>query len=109
MELPMNSDSELGSEGTDTTSCMCGARPGLIGTFADRMDLSSAGELASEPRGGMKDEHGVECFVCQGAHGDNVSLYEIDVVLEEYGRIKVFWLCGGKRCRRWVDEGRHWG
>jgi hypothetical protein len=33
----------------------------------------------------MKNAHGIERFVRQGAYGADLSLYEVDVVLEEYG------------------------
>ena len=104
----MNSDSQYEGEETDTTSCMCGARSGLVGTFANHTDLSSAEGKLSRARYGAAEEsenaHGVERFVCQGSHGADLSLYEIDVVLEEYGRIGVIWLCGGERCG---SERRH--
>ena len=97
----MNSDSQYEAEETDATSCMCGARSRLVGTFTDRTDRSSAeGKLSRE----SENAHGVERFVCQGSHGADLSLYEIDVVLEEYGRVGVIWLCGGKRCG---SERRH--
>jgi hypothetical protein len=57
-----------------------------------------------EPRKESENAHGVERFVCQGSHGADLSLYEIDVVLEEYGRVGVVWLCMGKRCG---SERRH--
>ena len=51
-----------------------------------------------------ENAHGVERFVCQGAYGADLRLYEIDVVLEDYGRVGVVRLCGRKRCG---GEGRH--
>jgi len=33
----------------------------------------------------MKNVHGIERFVGEGAYGADLSLYEIDVVFEEYG------------------------
>jgi len=65
---------------------MCGVRSGLVGAF-----------------------DGVERFVRQGAYGADLSLYEVDVVLEEYGRVGIVWLSGGKRRGRWMAERRHWG
>jgi hypothetical protein len=109
----MNTDSKNGSGETDTTGCICGARSVLVGTFTDRTVLSSADgkrarEFAIEPRGGVRTHiHGVERFVCQGAYVADMSLYEIDVVFEEHGRVGVVWLCGRKRCGLWVDERRH--
>ena len=50
----MNSDSRYGSEETDTTSCMCGTRTGLVGAFAVTWILHQLKErargLAIEPR-----------------------------------------------------------
>ncbi len=72
---------------------MCGARSRLVGAFAEQYaDLQSAegrkssrARYANEPRGRMKNAHGVERFVRQGANGANLSLYEVNVVFEEYG------------------------
>ena len=90
---------------TDTTSCMCGARSGLIGAFAADISISLAVERKSRRASSLieqwavKNTHGVERFVRQGAYGADLSLYEVDVVFEEYGRVGIVWLCGGKRPR----------
>ena len=52
----------------------------------------------------MKNAHGVERFMCHGAYGADLSLYEVNVVFEEYGRVGIVWLSGGKRCGLWMDE-----
>ena len=51
----MNSDSQYEAEETDTTSCMCGARSGLVGTFANHPDLSSAEGKLSRARYGAAE------------------------------------------------------
>jgi hypothetical protein len=58
----------------------------------------------------MKNAHGVERFVREGAYGADLSLYEVDVLFEEYGRVGIVWLGGGIRCGGLrMDERRHWG
>ena len=87
---------EYGSGETDTTSCMCGARTGLVGTFAGSHRSSSVelkvleGSLSS--CGESENAHSVERFLCQGAYGADLSLHEIDVALEECRRVGVVWL-----------------
>jgi hypothetical protein len=45
--------------------------------------------------------------VRQGAYHAYLSLYEIDVILEEYRRVCVVGLGWRERCGRWVYEGGH--
>ena len=63
----MNSDSRYGSEETDTTSCMCGTRTGLVGAFSELHGSSSAEGKGSRARyraAESENAHGVERFVC---------------------------------------------